>query len=179
MRGKNMSDDDFFSTCSRCEINCCREAKPPITHRRREIIEESLKSRGISAEDLFGHKDYLFPREDAEGYCTFYNNRTRRCQIHPVKPETCVAGPVTFDLDVKNRKIEWYLKMEEICPLAGVMYQEKEELSRHFRRAKKEIFRLVRELDPMALQAILKIEEPKTFKIGEDDIEEDVLTRIR
>ena len=153
--------------------------KPTITHRRREIIEEYLKSRGISAEDLFVHKGYLFPREDAEGYCTFYNNRTRRCQVHPVKPETCVAGPVTFDLDVKNRKIEWYLKMEEICPLAGAMYKEGEGFSRHFHLAKKEIFRLVRELDLMALQAILKIEEPKTFKIGEADIEEDVLARIQ
>jgi len=174
-----VSDEDFFSTCSRCEINCCRDARPPIIHKRREIIEEYLKSRKISTEDLFVQTGYLFPKEDAEGYCTFYNNQTRRCQVHPVKPETCVAGPVTFDLDVKNRKIEWYLKMEEVCTLAGAMYQEKERLSKHLNRAKTEIFRLVRELDPMALHTILKIEEPKTFKIGEDDIEEDVLAHIR
>jgi len=173
-----MSDEDFFSICSRCEINCCRDARPPITHRRREIIEKYLRSRGISTENLFVQTGYLFPREDAEGYCTFYDKRTRRCQVHPVKPETCVAGPVTFDLDIQNRKIEWYIKMEEICSLAGAMYQERQRLSRHLRQARTEIFRLVRELDPTALQAILKIEEPKTFKIGEDDIEEDVLARI-
>lgn len=173
-----MVDEDFFNTCRRCGTNCCRDARPPLTHRRREIIEEYLRSQGIPAENLFVQKEYLFPREDAEGYCTFYNKRTRRCQVHPVKPETCVAGPVTFDLNVLNRKIEWYLKMEEICPLAGAMYQEKEGLSRHLHRAKTEIFRLVRELEPVALQAILKIEEPKTFKIGEDDIEEDVLANI-
>jgi len=173
-----MSDEDFFTICSRCGINCCRDARPPITHRRREIIEEYLKGQGISAENPFVQTEYLFPREDSEGYCMFYNKRTRKCQVHPVKPETCVAGPVTFDLDIRNRKIEWYLKMDEICPLAGVMSQEGKSLSRHLQRAKTEIFRLVRELDPGALRAILKIEEPKTFKIGEDDIGEDVLARI-
>lgn len=121
------------------------------------------------------HADYTFPREDVDGYCIFYDKNSRKCTIHPVKPETCVAGPVTFDVNKKTRKIEWYLKMEKICPLAGAMFKNKRVLEKHLESAKKEIFRLVHELSPKALKIILKRDEPETFKIDEDEIDEDIL----
>jgi len=95
-----------------------------------------------------------------------------------MKPETCVAGPITFDINLRTKKIEWYLKMEKICPLAGVVYKDKESLTKHLESAKREILTLVRELDPEALKAILKIEEPETFKIGEDNIENRILEKL-
>jgi hypothetical protein len=121
---------------------------------------------------------YTFPREDAEGYCVFYDKQTRKCKVHPVKPETCVAGPITFDINKQTQKIEWYLKMEKICPLAGILHKNGEILKKHLESAKKEIFRLVHGLDPEALRAILKIEEPETFKIDEDPVGSDVLTKL-
>jgi len=98
--------------------------------------------------------------------------------VHAVKPETCVAGPVTFDINIPHQKIEWYLKMEKICSLAGILYKNREALQKHFRSAKKEILGLVRELDGEALRAILKIGEPVTFKIDEDDIGKEILEKI-
>lgn len=114
--------------------------------------------------------DYVFPREDEEGYCVFHEKETKKCIIHPVKPETCVAGPITFDVNPKTGKIEWYLKMEKICPLAGKLYRNTKMLETHLKSAKKEILRLIRQLDAKALNAILKIEEPETFKIDETEI---------
>lgn len=134
-----------------------------------------MKKKGISIEKPFVHADYTFPREDVDGYCIFYDKNSRKCTIHPVKPETCVAGPVTFDVNKKTRKIEWYLKMEKICPLAGAMFKNKRVLEKHLESAKKEIFRLVHELSPKALKIILKRDEPETFKIDEDEIDEDIL----
>jgi len=95
-----------------------------------------------------------------------------------VKPETCVAGPITFDINIKTRKIEWHLKMEKICPLAGVLYKNKGVLKKHLESAKREILNLVSELDSEALKAILKIEEPELFKIGEDNIGKDILDKL-
>jgi hypothetical protein len=121
------------------------------------------------------HTDYVFPREDEEGYCVFHDKETRKCLIHPVKPETCVAGPITFDINLETGKIEWFLKTEKICPLAGKLYKNQEMLQKHLKSAKKEILKLVHQLDPKALKTILKIEEPETFKIGEDEIEKEKL----
>jgi Fe-S-cluster containining protein len=139
---------------------------------------EYLKEQKIELENPFMQAAYAFPREGAEGYCIFYDKKMRRCQIHPVKPETCVAGPITFDINVKNKKIEWYLKMEKICPLAGAVGKNEQMLKRHLESARREILRLVGELDCESLRAILKIEEPETFKISEGNIGKDMLDKI-
>jgi hypothetical protein len=62
--------------------------------------------------------------------------------------------------------------------LAGKLYADKKRLRRHQALAKKEILRLARELDPESLKAILKIEEPETFKIGEIRAEKTVLAKL-
>ncbi len=137
-----------------------------------------LERHKIFIKKPFVQGAYAFPAEDAEGYCIFYDNKTKKCAVHPVKPETCKAGPVTFDINLGDRKIEWYLKMETICRLAARLYENGELFQRHLKIAKKEINRLVRELDSAALKAILKIEETETFKIGEDVLAEDVLEKL-
>ena len=98
--------------------------------------------------------------------------------MHAVKPETCVAGPVTFDINPERGKIEWYLKMEKICPLAGVLHEDEEALSRHVESAKKECLALVQGLGAEELKAILRIEEPETFKIGEDDLDPKIVSEL-
>lgn len=169
---------NFFNVCGKCHIHCCRDARPPITESRMKIIEEYLKKQDVRIERPFIRAEYVFPGEDQEGYCIFYDKATKRCRIHPVKPETCVAGPITFDINRNSGKIEWYLKFEEICPLAGAMHRDKEALREHLKTAKIEIMRLVRELPPEALRAILKREEPETFKIAEDDVDRDILSKL-
>jgi Fe-S-cluster containining protein len=175
---KSERQKNFFDVCGQCENHCCRDAKPPITLRRRKIIEAYLKEQKIPVENPFVQTLYTYPREDKEGCCIFYNKNTAKCMVHPVKPETCVAGPITFGIDIKTKKIEWYLKMEKICSLAGVIYKNKKSLHEHFEIAKKEILKLVSELDPEALKAILKIEETETLKIGEEKIGKDVLNKL-
>jgi len=176
LKGERQSN--FFNVCIGCIPSCCRGVRPPLTVRRRQIIAAYLKEQGFHVENPFTQTEYIFPREDAEGYCIFFDRKTKRCQIHPVKPETCVAGPVTFDINVKNKKIEWHLKMEKVCSLAGAIGRDEEALKKHLDSAKREISRLVSELDSESLKAVLKIGEPETFKIGEDNIGEDVLDKL-
>lgn len=178
MQAEDERQKNFFDVCGTCKINCCWDARPPITEKREKIILGYLKTHGINIENPFVHAEYTFPKETLDGYCIFYDKATRKCIVHPVKPETCVAGPVTFDINAKTSKIEWYLKMETICPLAGVMYSDKALLAKHFDVARKEILQLVRELTPKALKTILKREEPDTFKIGEEEIEGEVLNKL-
>ena len=169
---------DFFRICKNCKIGCCRGARPPITPSRRRTIENYLRREGIKIETPFEKTMYLFPKENEDGNCIFFNKDTGKCIIHLVKPETCVSGPVTFDINLKTGKIEWFLKMERICPLAGALYKDKEAFLRHLEPAKREIITLVHELNPEELSAILKIEEPETFKIGEDELDPKILAKL-
>jgi transcription initiation factor IIF auxiliary subunit len=89
-----------------------------------------------------------------------------------------VAGPITFDVNFKTGKIEWFVKMEKICQLSGAVYQDKKLLRKHLENAKREVLRLVTQLTVEELKAILKKDEPETFKIDEDDLEKQVLRRL-
>jgi Fe-S-cluster containining protein len=149
-----------------------------VTSERRKIIEAYLKAEKMPIEDPFEEAEYVFPKLDADGYCIFHDKKTRECVIHPVKPETCVAGPMTFDVNVKTGRIEWFMKMEKICQLAGTAYKDEELRRKHLESAKKEILRLVKELDSKALKAILKKDEPETFKIDEENIGKETLRKL-
>ena len=122
-------------------------------------------------------EEYVFPNETDEGFCIFHDKATRKCRIHSVKPETCVAGPITFDINEKTGKIEWFIKMDKICGLAGVVYRDEGLLCAHLENAKRELLRLVDELGCEELRAILKKDEPETFKIGEDPCRKGYFTK--
>jgi Fe-S-cluster containining protein len=139
---------------------------------------EYLREHKISIEKPFVQLLYVFPRETDDGYCVFRDKKTRKCLVHAVKPETCVAGPITFDINKKTKKIEWHIKMEKICPLAGVVYKDKRLLEKHLVSAKREIQRFVRDLDVEALKAILEIAEPETFKVAENNVAKNILDNL-
>ncbi|MEM3377401.1 MAG: YkgJ family cysteine cluster protein [Candidatus Bathyarchaeia archaeon] len=164
--------------CFQCTITCCQDAKPPLTRKRQKIIEEYIKKQQLKITKPFSHGQYSFPAVDESGICVFYDKKTRCCLVHAVKPETCRAGPITFDINRQTGKLEWCLKTAEICPLADVLHNDPSLFKEHFKVAREEILRLVCELDGEALRAILKIEEPQTFKIGEEDLPKEVLAKL-
>jgi Fe-S-cluster containining protein len=180
---KSGRQSDFFDVCGRCAIVCCKDARPPSSPKRRKLIENYLKThrlKDVEAPYFDESHGYAHPREDSNGCCIFYDRGTRRCRIHSVKPETCVAGPITFDINPKTRKLEYYLKTEKICPLAGKMHRTDAAavLKRHMKSAKREIRRVVSDLEPEALRTILRIEEPETFKVDEEELEGEVLRKL-
>lgn len=160
--------DDFSSVCSQCrtEYDCCHGTRPPITKKRQEIIEAYVRRVRMPIADAFVKEEYVFPRENEQGYCVFHDMKTRGCMIHAVKPETCVAGPITFDIDRKTGKTQLFMKKETICRLAALVYEDKKALAKHLESAKKEFAELIGALDHDALEAILKKDEPETFRIA-------------
>jgi len=170
---------NFFSFCHTCQNKCCAGARPPLTLKRRQIILSFLQENKIPIDTPFENGKYAFPRENDDGYCIFLGKITGKCRIHPVKPETCVAGPFTFDIDVETGKIEWFLKMSKICQLAGSLLKDRESYRKHETSAKHEIQCLVRELDAKELRAILAIEEPDTIKVAEGNAGPEVLAKLK
>jgi uncharacterized protein len=166
-----------FDTCSECKLICCQDANPPLTVNRKKIISDHLKAQKIPV-SLFVDEDYSYPTCDANGICTFYNKETKKCGVHQVKPETCRAGPVTFDINLQTRKVEFFLKKAELCALAQELYENKKRFNAHLEVAMAEILRLICELDGDALKAILRIPEPQTFKIGENELPIEVLFKL-
>ncbi len=167
-----------FEVCCRCKSICCQDAKPPLTLKRQKIIKDYLEKHKFHIENPFLSEQYSFPSFDKPGLCLFYDKKTGKCLVHQVKPETCRAGPVTFDINCQTGKVEWYLKKPEICALAKVLCENRDLFREHFKVAREEILQLVCELDAEALRAILKIEEPQTFKIGENALPKEVLDKL-
>jgi uncharacterized protein len=167
-----------FDVCSQCNRICCQDANPPLTLNRKKSLTEYVKEQKVPVKTLFAGEEYSHPAGDAQGICFFYNKETRKCSVHPVKPETCRAGPITFDINLKTRQVEFYLKKGEICAFAQVLYGNKELLGKHLEAAKSEILRLICELDVAALKTILKIPEPQTFKISEYELPKEVIKKL-
>ena len=168
-----------FDVCCECKISCCQDAKPPITAERKKIIKDYLKKQGIHIKRPFAKAGYSYPAVDAAGFCVFYNKATKKCLVHQVKPETCVAGPITFDVNCRTGKVEWFLKTGEICIFAPKLYQSNERFMEHFKAAKEQILQLVCKLDSEALQTVLKVEEPQTFKVSEDDLPKGAAKKLK
>jgi hypothetical protein len=164
--------------CGQCKIYCCQDAKPPLTEKRKKIIDKYLKDQKIKVEQPFAKEQYSYPAVDREVFCRLFNKETRNCSVHPVKPETCVSGPVTFDINFSTKKVEWFLKKDAICAFAGVLYKNQAAFKDHLDEAKKQITQLICELTAEELRAIVKIEEPQTFKIGEDDLPLEVARKL-
>ncbi len=163
--------DNFFSICESCNSNCCKNARPPLSQKRINLIKEYLAINDIKIRRPFEKRTYFFPRVDSEDYCIFFDLKTKKCKIHLCKPETCIAGPITFDINLNNGYIEWYLKTKNICKLAGTLYRNEDQLRKHLHSAKKEINKLIKDLSEKELQVILRIDEPDTLKIDEDKLD--------
>ena len=160
------------------ESSRCQDANPPLTQKRKKIIQQFLKEQKIPLENPFVKEAYSHPAVDEQAFCRLFNKQTGKCSVHPVKPETCVAGPITFDINFKTGKIEWFLKKSEICRFAGVLYSDQTSFQRHLQAAKKELTQLICELEPDELRAIVKIAEPQTFKVGEDNLPEKAAVKL-
>jgi uncharacterized protein len=154
--------DDWFSRagaiCVRCGGRCCIDAHPPVSgdcYRR-------LVAQGVP-EDSFEWRGYRAVKAREDGVCIFCTGN--RCSIHAIKPETCRAGPFTFD--VKSDRIEIFLKHEAICPVVRLLEDVPEAYGHQFALAKKSITRLVAHLTDAELAAICSIGEPETRKVAE------------
>lgn len=178
-----MSNDAVAKTCSfdvccHCKRSCCQDAKPPLTLERKRIIADYLREHKIHIAHPFVDEAYSFPAVDALGFCVFYCKDSKKCLVHPVKPETCRAGPITFDINRDTKRVEWYLKKADICIFAPALQEDGTAFRAHFEVARDELLRLISELDSDALRSILKIEEPQTIKIGEADLPKEAREKL-
>ena len=167
-----------FDVCGNCKVTCCQDAKPPLSEDRKKIIKEYIKKEKIHIKDPFACEQYSYPATDQDLICGLYDKQTKRCSVHPVKPETCRAGPVTWDINFKTKKLEYHLKMEKICAFAGVLYRDQKQLAELLDVAKVEIRRLVEALNADELKVIVRIPEPDTFKICEEDLAVSVIKKL-
>jgi Fe-S-cluster containining protein len=167
-----------YDVCSECKIICCKDAKPPLSESRKKMLKEYLAKQKIKVEKPFIKEKYSYPSVDETLFCRFNNKETQRCMVHSVKPETCRAGPITFDINFKTKKVEYFLKKSEICAYASELYKNKTAFNDHFGVAKKQIMRLIKELSADELRELTKIDEPQTFKVGEDDLSVEVVKKL-
>lgn len=174
VKGKTFS----FDVCAECNLICCQDANPPLTASRIKMVREFLEIHNFPLDDIFIAEEYTHPSADSEGFCVFYSREAKKCRIHQVKPETCKAGPITFDINPVTRKVEWFLKKGCLCALAEKLFGDEFGFKDHFEEAKVELMKLICDLGSGDLEAILKIDEPQTFKVGETDLPAKVIEKL-
>lgn len=112
---------------------------------------------------MFEYTGYKRLKARKNGVCILFKRGT--CRIHAVKPETCRAGPFTFD--VKGDVIEIFLKYESICPLVQLLKATPEAYRQQYDLAAQSISHLVSNLTQDEIDAICSIDEPETEKVAE------------
>jgi uncharacterized protein len=135
------------------------DAHPPLTDERIRILTENEISN-----DNIEFVGYKRLKVRTDNMCVMFKENGL-CAIHGIKPETCVAGPFTFD--VKEGIIEIYLKKETICPLVTVLKQDRKAYDEQYKMAIDQIIRVVAFLPEEELDSVCRIEEPDTEKVEE------------
>ena len=146
--------------CGECHLDggCCFEARPPLSQDRIDILQEN----GVSP-DAIEFAGYKRLRLKPDGFCLLFQNG--RCSIHSIKPETCVAGPFTFDIEGSHLQI--FLKKESICPMVRFLKVNRKAYDELFEVSLKKILDLVKAVPALEMAEILKIEEPETDLVAE------------
>ncbi|HNX40408.1 MAG TPA: YkgJ family cysteine cluster protein [Methanothrix sp.] len=146
--------------CSGCYLSggCCFEARPPLSRERIEILMEN----GVAA-DAVEFAGYCRLRLKPDGFCVLFHEG--KCSIHSIKPETCVAGPFTFD--IKNGKLQIFLKRESICPMVRFLKADRKAYDGMFETAVEMITTLVKAIPESEMAEIIKIDEPETDLVAE------------
>lgn len=144
--------------CLNCGARCCFEAHPPVS----SSCYELLTSAGVSPGD-FEFTGYTRLKKKENGECILLENG--RCRIHAFKPETCRAGPFTFD--VQGNLIMMYLKHETICPVVRLLKESPGAYRQQYEHAVQSIRHLVMNLTEDEISAICQIDEPETEKVAE------------
>lgn len=152
--------DAISQACSRCHLSggCCFEARPPLSQERIDI----LRDNGVPA-DCVEFAGYRRLRLRQDGFCVLFHEG--KCSIHSIKPETCVAGPFTFD--IKDGKLQIFLKRESICPMVRFLKADRKAYDGMFETAVEKITDLVKAVAHDEMAEILKIDEPETDLVAE------------
>ena len=136
-----------------CGGHCCDEAHPPVTKSR----YDQLVAAGVPAA-CFESAGYLRLRTHPDGTCILMQDH--KCTCHRVKPETCRAGPFTFDVDGNTIRI--FLKHASICPIIPLLKGEPGAYRQQYEQAATNIANLVAHLTGEEIAEINKIDEPDT-----------------
>jgi hypothetical protein len=151
----------YMKLCARCIPGCCHHVRPPITRTRQQLIDRFLQDHMVNVGAWLDTttRPYAFPRETMDSACIFFDSELRTCRIHVVKPETCRAGPITFDLNIARERVLWFMKSSTDCLLASSLRRNSMQLAPYLAMAKQALRQLIHELEPFALHAVLRVPE--------------------
>jgi uncharacterized protein len=141
------------AVCCASGGRCCTDAHPPVSAH----CHEPLVAPGVP-EDTSGWRRYRAVRARPGGTCVFCTGNKR--PIHPVRPETCRAGP--FTSRVKDQTIAIFIRHASPCPVLALPGEVPGAYGHRFALAKKRITHRVAHLTEDGPEAICAIGEPET-----------------
>lgn len=136
--------DKFLLVCKKCKAACCKMGGPNFTEKEmKRVINAGYKNY------FFKVKEGIYELKSKRGRC-LYLKEDNSCQIHKVKPISCLCWPVFPNFD-KNKKGHIIFG----CPMAKILSKKEIE------KCKKEANKFSRKLLDVAI-------DWKTIKNKED-----------
>ena len=143
------NDDEPETISPDCGDPSCDDAHPPVS----PSCFERLTGAGVSPDEF-----------EFTGYTRLRTRENGECRIQAFKPETCRAGPFTFD--IKGNLIGIYLRHESICPIVRLLKAVPGAYRQQYELAVQGITHLVQYLTDDEISVICRIDKPETKKSG-------------
>jgi len=105
--------------CENCG-KCCIETEMIVSEQDIDFILRKCLNYKRKREFIFKNKDDLFQLKNVEGYCVFFDKRSKICTIYEFRPQGCRFYPLIFDIN------ELKCKLDEDCPRTNLFYQNEQ-----------------------------------------------------
>ena len=104
--------------CAECG-NCCRKTEMILSSRDVDRIKKSAPKNLLITNFVRKTEDGLYQLKNKDGYCVFFDVKTKLCKIYAIKPQGCSFYPLIYDSDKK------YCVLDYDCPRPELFYPNK------------------------------------------------------
>jgi len=115
--------------CEDCG-NCCIETEMLISENDIDQITSNSQNNLNKNDFAFRNKDGFYQLQNIDGYCVFFEEATKLCNIYENRPQGCRFYPMTYDIDEKRCIID------KECPRPNLFYNDEEIIKKTCKRVK-------------------------------------------
>lgn len=124
MKQDELSNNKGSDHCKECQCPCCTLNIPPfLTKQDIQKISNIYNMKIGNFVDIKTRRDGIsvfYARQNKNGHCMFYNEKTKKCNIYENRPTDCRL----FPLDIIKENNHYYWIKYDICKLSNNISKE-------------------------------------------------------
>lgn len=107
--------------CENCG-KCCLETEMILSRQDIELIKNRYPNNIREHDFAFKNKNEQFQLKNVEGYCVFFDDYSKNCNIYKFRPQGCRFYPLIYNINEKK------CRLDEDCPRTSLFYKNKQDL---------------------------------------------------